>query len=736
MGRGLVPADGVLTAPPWNKSFHVPSNALLADQYASFIPVRQFFTDEIRQGRFPLWNPHLSSGMPSLAGMQVAALYPIHLLLSPLGPFVSSGIAAYLKLFLAGVFTLLYLRRLGVSAPAGLAGGLVFSLSGFMIVWLGHPHANPAVLLPALFYFIELQFAKPLSWRPWIGMACAYGVMLLGGHPPTAVHITAAASLYFAFRFLEHGREHRPRLALQWLAALVAGAALAAPQLLTYLEYYRESSSPLATAALERWASHLTPAALLSYLLPFFSGAPHLGFEDLSIRLGLGEIDNFAERTGYVGLFTLFLVVVGLARVRNRVAWFHAGLAALALLIVYGVPPFPALMHVLPIANGINHQRLLLIVAFSAAILAAFGLDELLRADLARRPRRLAIGFAAAVVLTLVVLWVVVGTGLSGLDDSSRGFLLRQGWVPAVGIVLALTVTLRGVSTRVVAALSVGWIAIDLLWFAMGYNPAISRELYYPSTNAIRALQSDPSRFRILGHSTVLMPNTAAVYGLDDVRGYDFTTLKRYEELITGSAGDFFFYRAANRVPKSFPVLNAKYVLLPEKLSPMPDGYELVYDGEIAIYRYAPVADRALVVLRHEVEPRADAILDRVRSGTFDPSQMLLLEEPPERPPEVADSSVGASEARILAYAPDRVVIEAHLPQRGFLLLLDNYYPGWRAFAGGRELRILRADYTFRAVALPAGVTQVEFVYRPWSFRLGLLMSSLTVVVLVVLWRR
>src|SRR5262245_11216468 len=232
-GRGLVPADGVLTSPPWNTSFHVqPANYLLADQYAAFIPVRQFLTDEIRQGRFPLWNPHLSSGMPSLAGMQVAALYPIHLLLSPLGPFVSSGIAAYLKLFLAGVFTLLYLRRLGVAARAGVAGGLVFSLCGFMIVWLGHPHANAAALLPALFYFIELLLARPMSWRPWIGIACVYGVMLLGGHPPTAVHITAAASLYFAFRLLERGREYRPRLALLWVAALVAGAALAAPQLL------------------------------------------------------------------------------------------------------------------------------------------------------------------------------------------------------------------------------------------------------------------------------------------------------------------------------------------------------------------------------------------------------------------------------------------------------------------------------------------------------------------------
>jgi hypothetical protein len=59
-GRGLVPADGVLVAPPWVKSYgRQPSNYLLVDQYTAFLPVKQFFSDEVHQGRFPLWNPHL-----------------------------------------------------------------------------------------------------------------------------------------------------------------------------------------------------------------------------------------------------------------------------------------------------------------------------------------------------------------------------------------------------------------------------------------------------------------------------------------------------------------------------------------------------------------------------------------------------------------------------------------------------------------------------------------------------
>ena len=79
------------------------------------------------------------------------------------------------------------------------------------------------------------------------------------------------------------------------------------------------------------------------------------------------------------------------------------------------------------------------------------------------------------------------------------------------------------------------------------------------------------------------------------------------------------------------------------------------------------------------------------------------------------------------------MAIDAQLPGPGFLLLLDNFYPGWRAFAAGREVPILRADYTFRAVALPAGATTVEFVYQPTSFRAGLVVALLAGVALVVI---
>ena len=51
------------------------------------------------------------------------------------------------------------------------------------------------------------------------------------------------------------------------------------------------------------------------------------------------------------------------------------------------------------------------------------------------------------------------------------------------------------------------------------------------------------------------------------------------------------------------------------------------------------------------------------------------------------------------------------------LLWADNYHTGWHVFINGREGRVLRADYAFKGVWLPAGESRVLFRYAtPWRY--------------------
>jgi hypothetical protein len=748
-GKGLLPSDGIFRFLPWSRiTDSAPSNYLLADQYNVFIPQHQFVQHRILKGDFPLWNPHLNCGVPNLAAIQGALLFPVQLLLSPINPFYAGGIAAFLKLFLSGLFTMLYLRRLGASYLASLLSCLIFSLSGFMIVWLGHPHVNCAMWLPLLLYFIEGQSGNlpqqgqsattTASLRGWVGFAIAYGFMLLGGHPPTAIHVTIIVVCYFFFRLTRHNCEKRLYLVLSFLCALIVGMLLSAPQLLPYLEYYNLSSSALSSAALNRWRTHLDVNNLIHFLFPYVSGSPVAGFEDLPRLLGLDGIDNFNERTGYVGIVTILLASYAVFCRRCKFSFFYLTTAVFSMLIVFGMAPFPLIMYHLPILQNINHTRLLLLFAFSLAVLAGLGVDTLSKTENRRQILILVAGFWAVIGVLLVWFCGVIWPNLSKLDGPHWAFLLGQLPVFAGSLIISSIIILRPRNKwpLFTVILCLVWTTFDLLWFAGDYNPNISRDRHYPSAGAIEFLKKDPSLFRIVGFGNILGSNTAAIYGLYDIRGGDFMTVKRYEELITGTAGDFFFYRSAQHLPPMFPLLNVKYVIAPGPVSVKTDQFELVYSKEVAIYQYKPSLERALIVFDYRVIPDTDDILSIMRNESFSPREILLLEEKPITENMMKLPPAPETAVRIVSYQPDDILIDVSLPRPGFLLLLDTYFPGWQATANGESTRIYRANYNFRAVSLPSGRSVVRFTYKPFSLRLGFILFIVGTLLLLTAWFR
>src|SRR5207237_8598117 len=71
----------------------------------------------------------------------------------------------------------------------------------------------------------------------------------------------------------------------------------------------------------------------------------------------------------------------------------------------------------------------------------------------------------------------------------------------------------------------------------------------------------------------------------------------------------------------------------------------------------------------------------------------------------------------------ERVVLEVDASAPGFVVLADEYGDGWTATVNRQARDVVRADYAFRLVAVPAGRSEVVFAYRPWAVRVGLVVS-------------
>jgi uncharacterized membrane protein YfhO len=93
----------------------------------------------------------------------------------------------------------------------------------------------------------------------------------------------------------------------------------------------------------------------------------------------------------------------------------------------------------------------------------------------------------------------------------------------------------------------------------------------------------------------------------------------------------------------------------------------------------------------------------------------------------LAPKGIFKGNAAIKLYRNNQVQIDAQLSAPGILVLTDAFYPGWAVRVDGKEQKILRANYLFRGVELPAGNHKVEFIYDPQSFKVGLIFSLGTV---------
>lgn len=723
-GEGLLATAALWRVPPWNMILSPrPGAGLLADQLLYLAPWRQFMREEFLAGHFPLWNPYILAGVPFAACIQAAPFHPLNagLLWLPAVPF--SLVSSFLKLFCAGLFTGLHLRRLGASERGAILSAVVFSLGGFMVAWLGHPHANTACLLPALFWALG-RLADRGSLRNAALLGLFAGLALLGGHPPTMLHVFGAAAAYAVFLAARAPRPERPRFIGLALLASCLGACLAAPALLPYLEYHGLSSTAAASSGLARWGTRLSPWLLLHLLMPLASGSPAHGAEILAGLFGLGPESNFIERAAWTGLIPLgFAALAVVRRRRDGEVLFHAGLALFGLMAALGAPPLPWLWRIIPGYSAANPTRLLLVWSFGVAVLAGLG-AELDFADLPRRDGRFLTRSARLAC-------VLAGAAYGVMVWRSRGEL-RPAEILFAAAVMILFAAECAAALWVLAARRRAWApwlaGLFCLLPALDVNPSAPAATFYPETPALAAMKDAVGEGRVFALGRALEPNLGMPRRLRDARGRDFAAPRRYERLVTGRAGDFDFYSGAAEMPLNTALLAVAVVGATAKtVSAAPRGWKKIHEGDLFVFQAPVPAKRALFVPAARAGG-AEEVLAAVRSPGFDPARLVWFDDG-----EVAAAAARVKgTARIVEDGVNSVIAETDSGGPGWLVLLDNWFPGWEATVNGKPARVRRADYAFRAVAVPGGKSVVRFDYRPRSLRLGLILALIAGLLMII----
>jgi hypothetical protein len=536
-----------------------------------YFPLAQWVSQQLHASVFPLWQPDIFTGYPIFADGELGLAYvPQLALLSLLSAPIAMVWLRVLHVFLAGLFTFLFLRTLRLDPLAAMGGALVFAFGSFLTAQMHHENViRSAVWLPAVLLCLERSlFRPPRSTFIWAAIgALAFAQSALGLHVQPVLMLALTVALYALFRALvpSNNGGASTRNAYVPLVSVVAivggGLALAAVQWVPLGEWALVSSRRGGVTYEFASAFGLAPQGLISLLFPYFYRLP-----DATTWWSLWQQ---WEIELYVGIPTLALMVVGIVFSRRAELLFFVPLAALALLVAMGSDsPTLNLHEWLWSVPGFSFLRapgrFTYLVVFASACIAGFGIQAL-RQRRVRLLLALVGGVPSAALLAASLAFLPAWQSWLASDPAraeayvDAAYLSTRAQYPidpqtvidgAVAslsltnpktawslVLLALTtagfVVWAGLGYRratLAQGLFVGLVALDLLTFAYDFHPRAPMSSLTPALPVGLA----PGARVVLRDSVDvpdLEPNQLLTIGLPTIHGYSSLPSQRHVEV-------------------------------------------------------------------------------------------------------------------------------------------------------------------------------------------------------------
>jgi hypothetical protein len=700
------------------------------DTYSHFYPNVLHALDVLRDGgRGLLWNPLQNCGQPFFANVEVGLLYPANLFFLLLDPDRALRAVLFFNLAVGGLSAYFLCRTLGLAQAAAVGGALAFELgnaTAFVTMWAPQA-AGPYAWFPAAMLCCERILREP-SVRGGIALGAVLAVALLAGFPQTVLFAYQLIALRVVWE-LATRRVRRPgSVVLVTIFGLTLPVLLDAVQLLPAIEVARssvrgEGLSLIETSVLGRlaWEDFRNGAV--------FRSALHNPLLVVPVVLATSALPTAGKR---------------------RTALFYAGAGVLCFVLALGTNTSLFELYTrLPWGRLFREPvRFMWVVGFCLAVLTAFGLDAL--GSGGRRNRAVAWMGACLAALALAGFRRFAPDGLTTVEWLLAGTAVASWLATALWPAQAPRLALLALSALAVNLVGVpGFTYMRLL---PDRQPLLTHAMLF---GELRTRLTAQDRIYVAPRYPHfdLMQKSASVFGLPSIEDYGSQTSDRYARLYlwlrlsrrlrTPFDTDFSFFGDslyANTNRRLLDLVGVRYLVVAAGadgvIAQMKPAFTLIHDGEVRVYENPRALPRAFWVPRIGIVPNPNQLLGTLASALNDPRQVVLLEAPLPSGFAGGPGDSRAGRVDFLTNEPEHLVLRVDAPQRGFLFLSDQDYPGWRATIDGAPAAIVRANYAFRLVEVPRGRSVVEFRYAPGSVRLGAAVSGATLIgIALLLWR-
>jgi hypothetical protein len=221
------------------------------------------------------------------------------------------------------------------------------------------------------------------------------------------------------------------------------------------------------------------------------------------------------------------------------------------------------------------------------------------------------------------------------------------------------------------------------------------------------------------------------LHGVNLATGRHDFTIRRYDrllrefDLVSGWLGAK-YYRGQNSphadeellesVGPLLDLVNVRYIAAPRGIELHSERFPAAFSGEkYSLYENPSALPWFYLVPRIEVMDDEEKIVERLRNGEVDLRETAILEDEPPlifEAGEVGNPEMDRVERLDYDLPAGYIQLKASCGGPRLLVVSENYHSNWRVYVDGEEAEMLRANFVWKGVCLPAGEHRVEFRYR------------------------
>lgn len=710
------------------------------EDFVEFVyPTQTFAAVESSMGRIPFWNPYSFSGMPFLADLQAGFFYPLHRVLTFLVnsdgriPIAALQFIIILHYFIAQLAMYFLAKSWKISSIGSIISAISYAFSLMLVCHAIHPMIVEHLAwfpLVIMFYFKAIN---ELRYDYAIYSGLIFGFSMLSGHPQLTLYEALFLFLMFLWFFIAKlfNSELKGSAILHYLISaaipIIIAFGIFAIQYLPSQEL--AANSQRAESSYEKSAEgSLEYSQLFTALVPKLFGYIEGNYSGssvpyyLPIKSANGKIKSapyyyYWESAFYLGIGAIILGLFGAITVRTRTNAFLIFIAIFGVLFAFGANGFvfPFFYNLPFFGTFRNPARMMLFFVIGFSLLAGFGFDNI--KDSIKKKTEFLI-LAAISLFVFIMSWLISGGAVPSAIQTPEASLIAIKSFGTTALLISLIISTvlllaqKGILNITIAGLIlVVIIFIDLFNSGSGFNTSKDNPDKFYESGELKELftAEDPNnQFRV--NTRLYNPSFQAMrrnQGLIDriqlIEGYNPLILKRVIPPINSRDTVNMLYNVKYQVE----IDNEQGPRFVENLKRFPRAW--LVGGAI---------------ITDEIS------IDRImRQNGFDYSRIAIFENKLSRNyPENPDSTKPGN-VKCLKYESNRSKYIVEASTDAIMVLSEIWYPAWKAYINGKPVEIHRANYCFRAIEIPRGRHEVEFIYQSSTFSLGMWISILTTIV-------